>query len=86
MSDCKKCGRDIAKPKDKYCGACVHNAYAELEAERNTLKSELIRFLAFMTWQCCGIEDYDERAANRIRDRIYESKKVVLPKPPCIEE
>ena len=39
MSKCKQCDRDIAQPKDKYCGACVHNAYAELEAEVARLRS-----------------------------------------------
>ena len=52
MSKCKQCDRDIAQPKDKYCGACVHNAYAELEAEvarlsavSEILQAEVLRLL-----------------------------------------
>jgi hypothetical protein len=30
---CKKCDRNIADPVSNYCGACIHNAFAELEAK-----------------------------------------------------
>jgi len=38
MNKCKKCDRDTLHAGDKYCGACVHNAYAELEAENAKLR------------------------------------------------
>ena len=47
MSKCKKCDRDIALPKDKYCGACVHNAYAELEAELTALRDAALDVVNF---------------------------------------
>ena len=36
--DCKKCERGIADAKSGYCGACVHNAMVDLQAENDRIR------------------------------------------------
>jgi len=50
---------------------------AGLEAERSALVSALTQFLAYMAVECMAIEDLDETIANKIRNKIYETKKVL---------
>ena len=46
--NCKKCDRDIADPKSKYCGACIHNAYIELERELAELREEVKQYKSWV--------------------------------------
>ena len=52
-------------------------AKAALEAKPEKAKSALIKFMAYVARECIAIDDVDEACANRIRNQIYETKKVL---------
>ena len=59
MNKCKKCDRDTLHAGDKYCGACVHNAYAELEEENAKLRDAAFQAKQLL-WKLQDVEPYPD--------------------------
>jgi hypothetical protein len=88
---CKKCDRNIADPVSNYCGACIHNAFAELEAK-------LERAAGDVKWSTeqyadCADELKKARAKNaklleaiRHHKREIEEKMAFSIKEHCMED
>jgi hypothetical protein len=66
MSNCKVCDRAGHVGKSGYCGACIHNAFAELEAENAKWATQVDEMMLQQAYDIERIDDLEaEREGNR---------------------